>query len=694
MKDGSRDPQPSGQGDNREALHERDRLALLEALLEHSYEGISMFDAEANIVYEHPANERITGYPAGEVVGRNLFEFCHPDDAGRLVPRFARLAGRPGEADSDVVRWRHKDGRWIYLEGTVVNQLHHPRLRGMINTFRDVTPRIEMEQQLKAAHAAAEENRQVQQRFLANLSHELRTPLTLVKQPVEELIADSADPRADIARRNFRRLDSLVNELVDLTRLDAGIFELRVREHPVKELLEGWLREIEPLAQARSIRLELAPPDGDLRVFLDERKLAKAVLNLLHNAIQYGPARSVVTLACLEIRSGTASSPRRLRIEVRDRGPAIPRNLRERMFERFYQGAAQDESAGGMGLGLAIAREMVELHGGEVGLRRQRGTNCFRIEIPMDADHLAPHEIETTPGQSQTPAAPERLEIIPGPTVARSPRPRPIPRPEGRRVLVAEDNADLRNYLAFHLESIYELTFAVDGQEAYDIALKTPPDLLLSDIMMPGLDGLALTRSLRGHFPPERLRIVLLSAKGTHHDRVAGLAAGADDYLAKPFSIHELLLRMHHLFPPDSDEAPDASSGWVGKVHAVLREHLEDPGFGVSQWAAALGMSTRQMQRRFAHVFGTRPITFLRERRLEHGRQLLESGGVLTVAEAARRAGMTPSYFTRFFTSTYQMTPTQWLLQNQGLLAEIPSGTKSKDTQKNSRHYLTFGKKT
>ncbi len=554
MKDGSTDPRPSSEEDTRAPLHERDRLALIEALLEHSYEGISMFDAEANVVYEHPANERITGYPAGEVVGRNLFEFCHPDDAGRLMPRFARLAERPGEADSDVVRWRHKDGRWIYLEGTVVNQLHHPRLRGMINTFRDVTPRIEMEQQLKAAHAAAEENRQVQQRFLANLSHELRTPLTLVKQPVEELMADSTDPRADIARRNFRRLDLLVNELVDLTRLDAGIFELRARKYAVTELLDGWIREIEPLAQARSIRLELGPPDDDLHVFLDERKLAKAILNLLHNAIKYGPANSVVTLACREIRSGTGSSPRRLRIEVCDRGPAIPRNLRERMFERFYQGAAQDESAQGMGLGLAIAREMVELHGGEIGLRRQRGANCFWIEIPMDADHLALHEIEATPAETNPPAAPERLEIIPEPSVALPPRPRPIPRPRGRRVLVAEDNADLRNYLAFHLESIYDLAFAVDGKEAFDIALKTPPDLLLSDVMMPGLDGLALTRRLREHFPVERLRIVLLSARGTHHDRVAGLAAGADDYLAKPFSIQELLMRMHHLFPPDLAE--------------------------------------------------------------------------------------------------------------------------------------------
>jgi AraC-like DNA-binding protein len=182
--------------------------------------------------------------------------------------------------------------------------------------------------------------------------------------------------------------------------------------------------------------------------------------------------------------------------------------------------------------------------------------------------------------------------------------------------------------------------------------------------MMPGLDGLALTRRLREHFPPERLRIVLLSAKGTHHDRVAGLAAGADDYLAKPFSIQELLLRMHHLFGPDPDEASDQSGGWAGKVHAVLEEHLEDPSFGVTQWAEALGMSTRQLQRRFPPVFGVRPITFLRERRLEHGRQLLEKGDVLTVAEAARRAGMTPSYFTRFFTAAYQMSPSQWLRRN------------------------------
>jgi len=650
---------------------ERDRLALIEALVEHSWEGVSIFDASANILYEHSANRRFTGYEANEILGRNLFEFCHPEDAERLIPRFAKLAEAPGAAVSDIVRWRHKDGRWIYLEGTVVNQLHHPRLRGMINTFRDVTHRVEIERQLKAAHKEAEAMRELQSRFLANLAHELRTPLTLVKQPVEELTEDSVDLRADIARRNLRRLESLMEELHDLTRMDAGVFQVRARRCPIRALLEDWIKELEPLAMARSMRLELESGADEFVLFADARKLAKAVLNLLRNAIRFAPSGSVVRIRCHQIEGERGGGPGLLRLEVIDEGDPIPEAQRERIFERFFRiGQGEEAASLGMGLGLTIAREMVELHGGEIGYERHTDENCFWIRLPLDADHLAPHEIDTSPEATDGPPVPERLEILGDAPTDWPPNAAKIDPPDARekgrpRILLVEDNADLRNYLAFHLESLYALDRARDGQDALEQALGDPPDLLLSDVMMPRLDGLELTARLRKHFSPEQLPILLLSAKGTHADRVGGLAAGANDYLAKPFSMQELLLRLHRLVSWRGGAVPAEATGWAGKVRAHIDKRLEDPGFGVIQLAEELGISLRTFQRRFAEDFGTRAVLYLQQRRLEHGRDLLKSGEVNTVAEAARRVGLTPSYFSRLFAAAYQTSPGH-------LLAKMP----------------------
>jgi len=645
-------------------IEEADRLALLEALVAYSYEGISMFDASANILYEHPANRRITGYAPDEMIGRNLFDFCHPEDTARVASRFARLVERPGESDGEVIRFRHRDGHWIYLEGMVVNQLHHPRLRGMVNTFRDVTHRVEMERQLKTAHLEAEANREIQQRFLANLSHELRTPLTLIKQPIEELTSGSSDPRADIAQRNLQRLESLVEELVDLTRLDAGTLELRVREWSITALLDDWLRQVGPLAENRAIQLRLKPAPADLRVFVDERKLAKAVLNLLSNAIKFAPANSVVEVEFKRKKVRSSNVPPCLRIEVHDRGEPIPKAVRARMFERFYRGESTGQSEPGMGLGLAIAHEMVELHGGDIGIQRRRGRNCFWIEVPLGVHHFAPHEIEMPKAANGELPPATSLDILPA--ELRPTPPQPAAHGERRhRLLLAEDNPDLRNYLAYHLEGIYALELVADGQSALEKVRHDPPDLLLSDVMMPGMDGLSLTTRLRERWSARQLCIVLLSARGTHHDRVAGLAAGADDYLAKPFSIQELLLRLHNLLDARGTKNAANMGGWGEKVRATVDAHLEDIGFGVIQLAELLGMSMRQLQRRFAEVFGTRPVTYLRERRLEHARSLLEAGNVATAAEAARRIAMTPAYFNRLFAATYGIPPARWLALRQ-----------------------------
>lgn len=288
-----------------------DALARARALIELSYEGFTIFDAQATIIFESASNARITGYPPDACVGRSLFEFIHPEDAARLAPRFARLAEQPGELDRDVVRWRHREGHWIYLEGTVVNQLGDPHIRGMINTFHDVTARVEMERALTEAKEAAEAMQAKQQRFLAMLSHELRTPLALIKQPLEGLITAGGSEGAawGMVSRGLRRLEALVEELVDFTVLDSGQARLRAWELVVAYLLADWIEELRPLAAAREMSLRLVDEAPGLSAYLDPLKFGKVLGNLIGNAIKFGPAGSEVVLRCRESGSDRLEPP-------------------------------------------------------------------------------------------------------------------------------------------------------------------------------------------------------------------------------------------------------------------------------------------------------------------------------------------------------------------------------------------------
>lgn len=646
-----------------EARRHEHELHRTRALVELSVEGFTLYDATANIIFESENNARITGYPAGELLGRSLFEFIHPEDTARLAPRFARLATLPGEVDSDIVRWRHRDGRWIYLEGSVVNQLDDPHVGGLINSFRDVTARVQMERELQAAKAAAEEAARRQQNFLTVLSHELRTPLALVKPPLEELLGDASDdPRWPIIGRNLRRLETLVTELVDFSLVTTGTLRLRVHELEVAPLLREWLAELAPLATARSMHLELtetptaddgtdAPP---VRAYLDPAKLAKAFLNLVGNAIKFAPEG-----ASIAVRVGPdPTSPAALLIEVEDPGAPIPEAERTRIFERFYQiGEGDRRGWEGMGVGLNLAAEMIRLHGGDIGLRcPPAGGNVFWLRLPLGADHIAPEDLALDPPAPFLPVALDTLQPPPGPGQLAPARRDPAARRP--RVTIVEDNPDLRRYLALHLEGIYDLTFAAHAGEALPGLLRDRPDLVISDVMMPVLDGLALCHHLREHYTAAELPIILLSAKGGPDDRLRGLRAGANDYLAKPFSMDELRLRIHNLLPRPADEPPPPPK-WAARAREVIHASLGDPFFGVAALAETLGLSRRHLQRLCAQAFGQTPAQVLQQFRLAEARRRLETGESPTVADAARAVGWTHAYLSRRFHAVYKITPSE-----------------------------------
>jgi PAS domain S-box-containing protein len=632
--------------------HERVRLEgdHFHALIERAAEGISLFDPQANILYESPANKRIHGYAQREMEGRNLFDFCHPDDMARVMPRFTRLAQAPGIVETDIVRFRHKAGHWIYLEGTVINATDDPRVGALVNNFRDVTGRLEADRELRRAKDAAEEAQRLQQHFLTNLSHEFKTPLTLIRGPLSDLAegrirTEDVPAALTLVLRNVERLDGLISELIDLARLEAGTFALRVNRHDLSAFVRAELDAFTSQAAAKGIKLRLDAP-VQCPVFFDAPKLRKVVTNLLANALRFSPEQGT-----LEVKINAQDGPApdgRVEVSVRDEGPGMDEDTRRRVFERFFQADTSLARAHeGMGIGLALAREMVEMHGGTVGVQSAPGRgSTFFFTLPLGCEHLDPDDIDTS-------AAPEpRAHTVgSGAPVMRAADQTAVARHRPRLLLV-EDNADMRAYLRTNLDPYYTVAEAVDGQQAWETIGALEPEVILSDVMMPRLDGLELCRRLKADSRWRRVPLLLLSAKGSVDHRVEGLKAGADDYVAKPFSVAELLQRLRSRAPWGVSEDA-AGSTWRESLLRCMDEHLGSADFDVAALAGRLGYSERQLQRRVVEHFGLTPSALLLQRRLRRANELLAHRQHETVAEIAHAVGLSPGYFSRRYRRTY-----------------------------------------
>jgi PAS domain S-box-containing protein len=614
------------------------------ALIARSAEGISLFDTGARILWESPSNKRIHGWESWEMEGKNLFDFCHPDDMARAMPRFEHLAQAPGIVETEVVRFKHKEGHWIYLEGTVINATDDPRVGALVNNFREVTGRLEAEKELRRAKNAAEEAQRLQQHFLTNLSHEFKTPLTLIRGPLMDLAEGrvsltSAASVIGRVLRNVDRLGGLMSELMDLVKLDAGTFGLKISQHDLVEFVRRELDSFAPVVAEKSIQLEFEAPEG-LGVFIDAAKLEKVVTNLVGNAMRYSPSRGTVTVK-IEPRESD-DGPGAVRVAVSDEGPGMDKATRSRVFERFFQAdtslAREHE---GMGIGLALAQEMVEMHGGRVGVESEPGKgSTFYFELILGCEHFDPDDIDTAAG------AEPRPHTVGGTVATAKPVGLVAHAAHRPRLLLVEDNEDMRAYLRMNLDPYYLVSEAVDGKKAWDAMDEFAPEIIVSDVMMPHVDGLDLCRRLKAAPRWRDVPVLLLSAKGSVDHRVEGLQAGADDYVAKPFSVAELLQRLRSRVPWGMSE-DSGGDVWREKLERCIAENLSRADFDVGSLAQRLAYSPRQLQRRVREHFGLSPSGLLLHRRLERGREFISEKRFETLAEVAHAVGMSPGYFSR-----------------------------------------------
>jgi signal transduction histidine kinase/DNA-binding response OmpR family regulator len=539
-------------------------------------------------------------------------------------------------------------------------------------------------------------------RFFANISHEFRTPLTLILSPLEKMISNSQDRQQkkelNVMRRNSQRLLTLINQLLDLTRFDSGKMTLQAAYQNIVPFLKGILASFHTLAQQNQLELEFHPQEDNISLYFDAHKMEEVMYNLLINAIKFTSPQGTITVSVLKEKPGPAKESRGLhdyiKISVRDTGIGIPQEQIIHIFDRFYQAEnSKDKNQIGTGIGLALTREIVQLHHGiiDVHSREGKGTE-FEIRLPLGKEHLKANEIVTA---SEIPPlyqkenelktlymTQEEKEDEGAETEHDTIHEDKTPGQEKNVILVVEDHADVRKYIRDPLEPDYTVVEAGDGKEGIKKAIELIPDLIVSDIMMPEADGFELTRVLKKDVRTSHIPIILLTAKASEKSIVRGLETGADDYVTKPFNSKILLTRIKNLIDlrrqlqlriqrqkmllPAEISVSSVDDTFLKEFQDIIEKNLSDPELNIDMLCKKLYMGRSTLYRKVQALTGEPPHQFILSYRLERAAQLLKNnyGNVTEVAMATGFSN--PQHFSQCFKEKFHQPPSSFKTHGMG----------------------------
>jgi signal transduction histidine kinase/CheY-like chemotaxis protein len=516
--------------------------------------------------------------------------------------------------------------------------------------------------------AKLQELDQLKSRFFANISHEFRTPLTVILAPLEQWLASRELPAVPWAtlesiRQNAHRLLDLINQLLDLSRLEAGLMALRPQAGDLAALARVQVSQYQALAESQQIALVFEADCPTLPYQLDRDALAKILANLIGNALKFTPAGGHVWVRLQAPATGPVLS-------VADDGPGIAPEALPKVFDRFYQvNDAHQLAQAGSGIGLALAKELAQLMGGQLTVSSQLGQgSCFTLHLPAaPAPASRPSPPNLAPDQHVEPiVAPLPLAVAPG---AEPSAGLPL-------VLVVEDHADLRHYLASELGQHYQVLTAPDGQAGLTLAQAKIPDLVLSDLMMPQMDGLQLCQQLKTDERTSHIPVLLLTARASLDSKLEGLGHGADDYLVKPFHPSELLARVANLLAQrlrlrehyrrdvsllaPAAKLPSLEAQFLQKLHDKIEAMMDDADLGVEHLCDAVSLSRSQLHRKLQAITGQSATEFIRSARLRRAAHLLaqKQGNVSEIAYSVGFDNL--SYFSRSFKEQYGVPPSEY----------------------------------
>ena len=503
--------------------------------------------------------------------------------------------------------------------------------------------------------------------FFTNISHDFRTPLTLVADPVEQLLADPSlegDRRRMLllVQRNVQILLRLVNQILDFRRYETGKMEFTPVPLDLLQCFVEWNDSFQAAARRKHIHFSFdSMPDTDYHTQADAEKLERIYFNLLANAFKFTPENGKVTVRLAALQKDGAPF---FRFTVANTGSLISAEHIRSIFDRFYK---IDRHHTGSGIGLALVKAFVEIHGGSISVESdERLGTVFTVDLPVRTCEEGACVV-TAPMEE---SASDRVDSL-----LREDEAENLNDPSKPSVLVIDDNADIRAYVHTLLNSEYSIIEAADGTEGIRKAMKYVPDVIISDVMMPGIDGIECCRRLKGELQTCHIPVILLTACSLDEQRIQGYAGGADSYISKPFSSQLLLTRIRNLIESRQrmkqffgdrqtlakEDICDMDKDFVERFKSLIEVKMGDSELNVEDLGKEMGLSRVQLYRKIKSLTNYAPNELLRMARLKKAASLLASSD-MTIAEVGYEVGFTsPSYFAKCYKEQFGESPTEFL---------------------------------
>lgn len=546
-----------------------------------------------------------------------------------------------------------------------LQQLRSGKAKELLETQKELNEKLRDTDQLKS-------------RFFANVSHEFRTPLSLILAPIEKRLKSPKLLKPDkddllLVNRNALRLLDLVNQLLDMSKLEAKKMVLRIQEGNLNEFINVLVASFDSLAESKNISFSKDIHIAIPQAWYDADKLEKIVSNVLSNSFKFTPAGGSVALYIYAV-----PGPDRLTIKIEDTGKGVAEEDLPYVFSPFYQSKNNTvDGQQGTGLGLSLVNELVKLYQGKIKLTSQVNVGtAISIDLPLNKASF-----------------PDSTEVVLAPPPA-------FQRLQNREVLfnefsdemdfqeteseemypdsilIVEDNPDLRNFIGGIFAGNLMILHAKNGEEGFSIAIEKIPTLIVSDVMMPRMNGIELTQKLKADERTSHIPVILLTAKTDTESRIEGLKTGADDYVAKPFSSEELQVRVHNLISqrkklaekfseglhvlPDPPREQSIDDKFLIKARIVVEAHIGDTGFGVEKFADEMNLSRTQLFRKVKALLGVSPSDFINNVRLKRAAELIVAKAD-TLTQICYTVGFNePSYFAKRFRKKYGVVPSEY----------------------------------
>lgn len=498
-------------------------------------------------------------------------------------------------------------------------------------------------------------------RFFTNISHDLRTPLSLILIPLEQLLKRSSfgelHDQLQLIYRNACLLRDDIRQILDFNKLGEGRTVLSASRGDIVTFVEEVCNSFRPKAEQAGLTLVWHTGKNSFLMDFDHQKLQRILFNLLSNAVKYNTSQGSIDVSMAVDGDGTTA---RVILRVADTGIGIQASNKAKIFDRFYQEQHDDTSLTGFGIGLNIVAEYVKLMKGtiEVTDNQPRGT-VFTVTLP------AAQTAQSCPKDKERQQETEKLESAEVETE---------PKTEKPHVLLVDDNDDFRDFLAGAMKEKYIMSLASNGQEALERLASDDIQLVVSDVMMPVMDGLELCRRIKSDVNTSHIPVILLTARTADEQQLDGLRQGADDYIAKPFNLDILEARIDRIITwtkenyrkfrqvevkPSEITVTNLDEQFIDKAIKLVEDHIDDPLFTVEQLSTLVGLTRGHFYKKLMAIVGMSPLDFIRTLRIKRGRQLLEQSD-MNISQIAYSVGLSPKIFAKYFKETYGKTPTEY----------------------------------